>query len=792
MNASAFSELWSHPQRLLLNHLEEVGQISQELVTSKLIEGSPEREECLLRTVYLIGFCHDFGKGTHFFQRYIRNQMKKSPQTTHGLLSAIFTFYVLKNETSLRDFPEFPFFGYLAVKRHHGNLRNFRDELASLRDEKLKDQLMTQIPALDEQILTIYESIITKAEIENFKKTYLTLLEVIRKEGRKFAKNLKKSNNLSYYINFQLLYSCLLSADKISASEIHERSTIEIPASLIDNFFHYRNWLKPSNHLNSIRMTIYNMVIDRVESLVLDNQRVYSLNVPTGTGKTFTSLSFALKLRAKIHAQYGTTPKIIYCLPFLSIIDQNFAVIHSAIKEILHETPPTTWLVKHHHLAEALFVTEESEYTGAEGTFLIESWISEIIVTTFVQFFHTLFSNKNRSLRKFNSIINAIIILDEVQSLPHKYWLLFRSLVHILSEQFGVFFLFMSATQPLIMNPSNDEILELVEHKETIFNALDRVVLHFHPTTIHLDELKIIIKDMVQQQPAKSVLIVMNTINAAKEIASFLKSHLDPSFSFYYLSTHVIPKDRLKRIEEIKLDTKRKIIVSTQLIEAGVDIDVDIVVRDFAPLDCINQVAGRCNRNNKRQKGEVHVFTVKDDSKEYHKYIYSSFLIRKTQEVLATITGPISEKDFLRLNNLYYQKIQQDHSTDIANEILTHVINLRFQYLNEQFRLIDNQDYQKTDVFIEIDQPAKDLWQQFLNLQTIPNGWERKNAFRSFKNHFYDYVISVPSSKAPPIEDESFTAKTNLGLAYISLAELNHWYDKGTGFNPKEGGTLLL
>jgi CRISPR-associated endonuclease/helicase Cas3 len=169
-----------------------------------------------------------------------------------------------------------------------------------------------------------------------------------------------------------------------------------------------------------------------------------------------------------------------------------------------------------------------------------------------------------------------------------------------------------------------------------------------------LDEFKTLLNEDLIQKKEKDFLIVLNTIGSAQEIYRFVQGLELENTKRFFLSTNVIPKERLTRINEIRESKesprKRKVIVSTQLIEAGVDIDADIVYRDFAPLDSINQVAGRCNRHSaKDEKGIVSIFILKDDRKEFYKYIYDPFLISKTFDILKPIKGPIKESEFWTL-----------------------------------------------------------------------------------------------------------------------------------------------
>lgn len=806
MNESFSCNLYSHPDKLLKEHLSNVGCSSRETLSLKEIDLNDLelKKDVLVDLSYLIGVCHDLGKATEYFQNYIketdekkRMQMKSRPETKHGLLSAIFTYFVLREylkdqqalNESLCDI--LSVIGYLIVKRHHGNLKDARSEVLDLREDEDLVVLGRQIQSIDlNEVKKVYRDLF-KLDLSYFFSHYQDIVkDILRKKKR--IRRLKEEKNIQYSLITQLLYSVLLNSDKVDASGIQmDRNRGEISSDLVDAYKVIEGYNEPEGKINIIRNSIYDDVISTVGRLNLE-QKIYSLNVPTGTGKTLTSLSFALKLRDKLKTEKGFTPKIIYSLPFMSIIDQNFDVFEDVFEKVSGEPPTTDILLKHHHLADIFFETKDNEFETTESLFLIEGWNSEIIVTTFVQFFHTLITNKNRALRKYHNIVNSIVILNEVQSIPHEYWLLFKELISVFSKCFNTYFIFVTATQPLIFEPET-EITELVKDKTKYFNEFDRIELIPVLEITPFDEFEEIVRKETEKNKEKDFLIVLNTINSSKELYEHLKSFETEKTSYYYLSTNIIPKERLSRIGNIKTNKGRKIIVSTQLIEAGVDIDVDIVYRDFSTLDSINQVAGRCNRNYRNDEmGLVKVFVLMDtNSKKYYQYIYGDkpILIDKTYQVLKSFSK-INEPLFLEITNEYYMKVKDAMSNDESEKMVSYLFDLKFESLQKNFRLI-KQDYEKVDVFIELDDDAKRIWQIYQGIQEENNLFERRKLFLEIKKKFYDYVISVPEKFRNQV---GFDEK--MGIGRISKIEI----DQGNGYDPETGfkrdtpgsGTLIF
>ena len=831
---SSLNELKSHPNKLLKEHLSNVGNLCKKILSLKKINVDGYIDHKTLQDVsYLIGIAHDFGKLTSYFQKYINEKdeskktaLKNKPESHHGLLSSIFTYYVLKTYLlnkklqGKKYYKYLPIISFFIVKKHHGNLDNVLDEILILEDDEQQEILKRQVEAIDfGEADNIFNPLFLKIgfyfncqllknkllnnkpvyvyeQFEEYRKEYINDL----REEKRLIENMDEENSFFYYFIILLLYSVLLDADKTDATNLRVIKRQDISENLVDNYKKLKfTEARNKSKINKLRDKIYDEVISGVNSLNLDNDKILSLNAPTGTGKSLTSLSFALKLRERVKKEKGFCPRIIYSLPFLSIIDQNFDVFEDVFKSDNGELPASDILLKHHYLSDIGYKSSD-EFENVElreniskSLLLIEGWNSEIIVTTFIQFFYSLISSKNRMIRKFHNIINSIVILDEIQAIPHKYWQLLNKTIKFFAEYFNTYFIFVTATQPLIFNERKGEIKELVENKEYYFRELDRIRLIPNLISMEINEFTKILGEEVEKNPNKNFLIVLNTINSSQKVYAFIKSLNLNSAQIYYLSTNVIPKERLERIKSMrKGNKKRKIIVSTQLVEAGVDIDCDIVYRDFAPLDSINQVAGRCNRNCKSsdEKGLVKIFVLKegDDKREYYKYIYDNFITSKTEDVLNEIDGDrINESQILGLNNNYFERVNEGKSDDESNKILENVRKLEFDELSE-FKLIE-ENYFKTDIFIELDDKAKEIWRKYIEVKNNNEKlsfFERKEEFLKIKKQFYDYVISVDKKYAGGLLDEEYR------IGYVSHDELKSYYDPDTGLKRENAGSGSL
>ncbi len=774
-----FSNLYSHPDKFLEIHLKNVKNLALKFLDEIPIDKIPITKEKLAKLLKIITLSHDIGKSTKFFQKYLlEGEEQKDKKTRHSLLSSLIAYYITKkafmNESLSETYKELlPIFAFLSVKRHHGNIEEVLIEVEISEEEK--EILKAQIESIEEERFKVLIKNIEEPEFQELSKEKLIkILELVPKEiksNKWTLRKLKNEKSIDYYLLNNLLFSILIDGDKseVVIGEV-ERNPIEIPNMIVDN---YKKTLKSERILiNELREKAYQEVINKEIDL---DQRLYSLNLPTGLGKTLTSLSFALKLREKLRKKRNYLPRIIYSLPFLTIIEQNAKVIEEVLKNC-YPNVDTSVLLKHHHLSEIYYKYNEKEFEPDEAKILIEGWNSEIIITTFVQLFHTLVSNQNSSLRKLHNIFGSIIILDEIQSIPFKYWLLLREIFIGLVEKFNCYIIFSTATQPLIFK--KEEMTPLVKG-EDYFIKLNRTKIN--PSIEKPLNLETLV-DRLNIDKDKSYLFILNTINSAKTFYNLLKEKFNEEIIF--LSSHITPKERLERIEKVKTQNTR-IMVSTQLVEAGVDIDFDIVYRDIAPLDSINQSAGRCNRNWKKDIGEVYVYSLRDEKRKYASYIYDTILLDVTEKILKK-EETIEESKFLEYIYDYFKELNERKSNDISRNLLEAIYSLRYTGWAEKeedrnigisdFKLIE--DAPKIDVFIELDEKARLLWQKYCELKEIKNLFERRLEFQKIKGEFYKYVISIPQNleNLPPIE---------YGFGYVSKDNLKDFYDLTTGYKAK-------
>lgn len=787
MKILPYTDLMSHPNKKLENHLKNVADFSYDVFNFLEIEN----KELFSNISFLIGLTHDFAKSTSFFQTYLSDHTKKE-NTQHSFLSAIFTYYVVKNyldKNNINFESNLSIISYIVVLAHHGNLKDIT-KLDDYNEKKINSKMVLKqiedLKSSDDNLSKFYDDF----EIDFFR--FFDEFDEISEEITDELLIFSFEGNIDNYFYILLFYSSLLDADKMDASESKRINRENIPGDIVD-IFKKNNLRDSKDNINKTREEAYQEVNGNILNMDL-NERILSIELPTGIGKTFTGVSAALKLKERINNELNFNPRIIYSLPFLTIVDQNSDTISSILNE--SSLNGSNFLLNHNHLSDMNYKSNDLEnYDISNSKILIEGWNSEIIVTTFIQFFYSIISNKNKSLRKFHNITNSIILLDEIQSLPYKYWKIINLFFKKLAYEYNCWIILMTATQPYIFK--ENEIKSLVDNVDYYFNKFDRVNYNFNLDSQNFEDFKKEFVDKISNDSKNDYLVVLNTINSSKELYEFIKDYysvmdydiylddcngicyIGDDIQLIYLSNNIIPKHRLEKINAIKESNRQSIVISTQLIEAGVDIDVDIIYRDLAPLDSLVQTAGRCNRSGNKEKGIVNVISLKNENgKSYSSFIYDSLLLNKTKEVLTSL-NQISEKEFnLAAAKNYFKLIYNSGTQD--DYLIKIIENLRFPEIPSNFKLIE-EDIQKVDVFVVINSEAKLLFEKYNDIINNYKGFDRKNEFLKIKNKFYKYVISVDETKIG-----SANNLCNDEIFYIDENDVFRKYDLDTGFKPED------
>ncbi len=408
------------------------------------------------------------------------------------------------------------------------------------------------------------------------------------------------------------LFSALTDSDWLSTEKHFEKDTSEMRVSaalpireMIGKLEEEFSRKSKEGKINRMRNEARHQVLQKADMPC----GFYSLALPTGLGKTLTSMAWALK-----HAKQNDLKRIIIVLPFVNIIDQTAQVL----KGILGEE----WVLEHHSSYNEDEMTardDEEEYSLIEQRRKLasENWDYPIIVTTTVQFFESLFSNKPSRCRKIHNIADSAVIFDEVQTLPKEVILPTLQMLKNVQSVMRTSFLFCTATQPAFEKRPRfdgiDAICPLIESPAELFKATRRVKYRLLNNLAFVDS-KTLLEAVAREKAA--ALVIFNTKKAVLEFWDCAKNNADWEKK-YHLSTAMCPAHRKEVIKNIRADllAERKILVaSTQLIEAGVDFDFPVVFRAMAPLEALIQAAGRCNRENKlgESGGRVFLFKMQD------------------------------------------------------------------------------------------------------------------------------------------------------------------------------------
>lgn len=517
----------------------------------------------------ILGLYHDIGKFSKEFQNYLLYGGVKGSvdHTGAGSIEIFKTGLNSKNPTF--------FLLAMCIAGHHGGLPDMGDN-----------------PKTSEKGTLLYR--LNNSSFPDYA-VYKEYLPSIKSEDvPDITKNLTTAFAQMFYV--RMLYSCLVDADYLDTEVFLADKTV-LRSGFIDItkmkllVDEYTSKFDPaSSALNKMRCELLKQCKDAGSDNKQIHKNLYTLTIPTGGGKTLSSLSFALNRAVLTGRQH-----IIYVIPYTSIIEQNAGVFKGIVGK--------NNVVEHH-----MNVVYDDTDGSNRKKLATENWDAPLIVTTNVQFIESIFANKPSKCRKLHNIANSIIIFDEAQMLPEDYLLPCVEVIKELSEHYNCCVVLCTATQPSLDKFFDNKALEIIDKPKFYYDVFKRT------------KIKILGKLTESELAAKlkkysQVLCIVGTKRKAQQIFELLKEEKN----VYHLSTNMYPAHRKRILEEVRVKLKNGEVcrvISTSLIEAGVDVDFPTVYKEMDALDSIVQAAGRCNREGKRNVEDsiVYVFELEGNS----------------------------------------------------------------------------------------------------------------------------------------------------------------------------------
>ena len=623
-------------------HLRNVAGLAREFAAPL---GFPDEAE-------LAGLLHDLGKYRDEFQAYLRGELASSVETQHAIYGAA---WALKPHLQLGS--------VFAVAGHHAGLHDMSDAQAAAS----KPIIRADLPELVRRI-----------------KSELGRLPV----PPGIPPHVESSHTPEFSAEFytRLLLSCLVDADRLDTAcwPAKVPDDLALDAELLLRRVADERQRKQKDNPNSPLAELRNRIFDSCRDAGSQSQGFFSLTVPTGGGKTLSAMAFALA-----HAKTHGLRRVVVVIPYLSIIEQNAAEYRKVLGQDV--------VLENHSSVKPRDDASEEEKSRLE--LVSENWDAPVIVTTSVQFLESLFAASPSRCRKLHRIARSVVIFDEVQTLPAHLLKPTFSVFRELAANYGVSFVFSSATQPAFRRSAAlpdgfaaDELRELAPEPPELFRRLRRVNYHLPRADETLDWPEL--ADRLAASP--QVLCVVNLTRHAATLWEELTKRLSADERPIHLSSAMCPQHRLDLIQSIRQRLRENQpcrVVSTQLIEAGVDVDFPVVWRAMGPLDSIVQVAGRCNREGRLAAGAMHVFRPADHKLPPGVYraaadqaaISLAGLGETASESLTTDSGL-----FARYFDSLYQVVNTDYARQGETSIQEDRALLRFREVARKAKVIDD------------------------------------------------------------------------------------------------------
>lgn len=583
----------------------------------------------------LVGYAHDSGKFQSSFQKYIRGEYRgRVDHSTPGAVALSLGKYS----------PQMKLAGAFCVAGHHAGLPDLGSGVDTEKDGTLCGRI--------KKGLKVRETCETCGRLAHLP------------ENADFPES--SMDAMDEMMTTRMLFSCLVDADFLDTEAFMfggavERGRFHSIEELHDRFFEALNdkgYLSPGNALNEKRCEILQRCIEMGES----TPGVYSLTVPTGGGKTVSSLAFALR-----HARIHHKRRIIYVIPYLSIIEQTADVFRSFLGE--------EDILECHSSVEY----DDEDETAEKKKLASENWDAPIIITTSEQFWESLYANRTSKCRKLHNIAESVIIFDEAQMLPRNFLKPCLKALEELTVRFGCTGVLCSATQPELAKYMKRPPTEIMTGIPELYDFFRRVRFE-NDGRLTYDDVAEAMRGHTQ------ALCIALTKSEAREIAD----RLDDRDTFY-LSTNLCPAHRKQVIQEMKMRLKEERpcrVVSTSVISVGVDIDFPVVYLEKTGLDSLIQGAGRCNREGRRPlaKSVAHLFETEKSAGLTFMQMERE-LMKKTENKIADISSPEAIRYYFK--QLYEAEDFGEHSSLDDKEIEKLAEKRAYREIGQVFHLID-------------------------------------------------------------------------------------------------------
>lgn len=620
----------------------------------------------------LAGMLHDLGKYSDDFQHYIKEALvnpeapPKRGSVDHSTAGGkmLYELFHQKGKTNQERLLA-EIIGNIIIS-HHSYLQDYLNHmLKSTYLKRVKEKEISQYSDVKE---AFFSKVMNKKDFESYVKKAIDELKLF------LQKTTPDSINEDIMFLSKFLFSTLIDADRTDSMLFEEGKSYQRLENRQSLFSMYYGKLMEQLKIYEERVTEENKIgtlrkemSEQCEKFASKPSGVYSLSIPTGGGKTLASLRYALQ-----HALQYEKERIIYVVPYTTIIEQNAEEVRRILDDKVNILEYHSNVIENKAESDADDNFFQNDYKVKLSK---ETWDSSIIFTTMVQFLNVFYESGTRSIRRLHNLTNSVIIFDEVQKVPTACVALFNKAVNFLKNHGNSTALLCTATQPsldyvenkLEINTDGEIIKDLTE----VVDAFKRVELfdYASQTSFNAEELSNFVQHKIIEQ--NSVLIVLNTRKVVRDLFDSLNSSIDEDIHLYHLSTTMCAAHRKNLIADMKekLEKNKKVIcVSTQLIEAGVDISFKCVIRSLAGLDSIAQAAGRCNRHGECETyGEVYIINHENESLNQLKEIKAGKIIAKKILIDINRNEKANVNDILSVEVMerYFQEFYSEFKLDL-------------------------------------------------------------------------------------------------------------------------------